>query len=89
VEPEVRFETAPGVQTQADWKHIGSWPLGDEMVELHPPIPVHVLQRLAGEGKVRPVLNVVDAGLRRVGETVEVRSLADCGFRVKAITRFG
>jgi transposase len=229
VEPEVRFETAPGVQTQADWKHIGSWPLGDEMVELHAmvavlghsrrpairmatcctrevsferlvrclddlggvpreiltdrdtvfwisasgtlspewvdlcgllgtvprlcrpyrpktkgkvervnreieesflawltgevlpprptildydhlaerwieervlprrhrttqrivgeawaeerrlltPIPVHVLQRLAGESEVRPVLNVVDAGLRRAGETVEVRSLAD------------
>jgi transposase len=229
VEPEVRFETAPGVQTQADWKHIGSWPLGDEMVELHAmvavlghsrrpairmatcctrevsferlvrclddlggvtreiltdrdtvfwisasgtlspewvdlcgllgtvprlcrpyrpktkgkvervnreieesflawltgevlpprptildydqlaerwieervlprrhrttqrvvgeawaeerrlltPIPVHVLQRLAGEGEVRPILNVVDAGLRRAGETVEVRPLAD------------
>jgi hypothetical protein len=26
---------------------------------------------------VRPVLNVVDAGLRRAGETVEVRPLAD------------
>ncbi len=229
VEPEVRFETAPGVQTQADWKHIGSWPLGDEMVELHAmvavlghsrrpairmatcctrevsferlarclddlggvtreiltdrdtvfwisatstlspewvdlcgllgtvprlcrayrpqtkgkvervnreieqsflawltgavlpprptildydrlaerwieervlprrhrttqrivgeawaeerrlltPVPTHVLQRLAGEGEVRPVLNVVDAGLRRAGETVEVRPLAD------------
>jgi hypothetical protein len=36
-----------------------------------------VLQRLAGEGEVRPVLNVVDAGLRRAGETVEVRPLAD------------
>jgi transposase len=40
VEPEVRFETAPGVQTQADWKHIGSWPLGDEMVELHAMVAV-------------------------------------------------
>ena len=229
VEPEVRFETAPGMQTQGDWKHIGSWPLGDEMVELHAmvavlghsrrpairmatcctrevsferlvrclddlggvtreiltdrdtvfwisasstlspewvdlcgllgtvprlcrayrpqtkgkvervnreieqsflawltgavlpprptildydrlaerwieervlprrhrttqrivgeawveerrlltPVPTHVLQRLAGEGEVRPVLNVVDAGLRRAGETVEVRPLAD------------
>jgi transposase len=40
VEPEVRFETAPGVQTQADWKHPGSWPLGDEMVELHAMVAV-------------------------------------------------
>jgi transposase len=43
VEPEVRFETAPGVQTQADWKHIGSWPLGDEMVELHPRVSISPL----------------------------------------------
>jgi transposase len=41
------------------------------------PIPVHVLQRLAGEGEVRPVLDIVDAVLRRAGETVEVRPLAD------------
>ena len=34
-DPEVRFETAPGVQTQADWAHVGLFPLGDEMVELH------------------------------------------------------
>jgi transposase len=41
------------------------------------PVPAHVLQRLAGEGEVRPVLNVVDDGLRRAGETVDVRPLAD------------
>lgn len=34
VEVEVRFETAPGVQTQIDWTELGAWPLGDEMVEL-------------------------------------------------------
>jgi len=34
-DPEVRFETAPGVQTQADWAHLGLFPLGDEMAELH------------------------------------------------------
>ena len=33
-EPELRFETDPGVQVQADWAHLGPWPLGDEMVEL-------------------------------------------------------
>ena len=34
-EPEVRFETAAGVQTQIDWKHLGAWPLGEEVVPLH------------------------------------------------------
>jgi transposase len=33
-DPEIRFETEPGVQTQADWAEMGLWPLGKEMVEL-------------------------------------------------------
>ena len=33
-EPELRFETDPGVQVQADWAHLGPWPLGEAMVEL-------------------------------------------------------
>ena len=33
-DPEIRFETGPGLQTQADWAHLGPWPLGTEMVEL-------------------------------------------------------
>src|SRR5687767_4789449 len=37
-EPEIRFETDPGVQLQADWAHADLWPLdtgrGSEMVEL-------------------------------------------------------
>lgn len=33
-EPEVRFETDPGVQTQMDWTELGLWPLADAMVEL-------------------------------------------------------
>lgn len=28
-EPEVRFETDPGHQTQGDWTSCGTWPLGD------------------------------------------------------------
>jgi len=32
--PEIRFETDPGLQTQADWALVGAWPLGDELVEL-------------------------------------------------------
>jgi transposase len=34
-DPEIRFETDPGLQTQADWALIGAWPLGDELIELN------------------------------------------------------
>lgn len=34
-DPEIRFETGPGVQTQADWADMGLWPVGREMAELH------------------------------------------------------
>lgn len=33
-DPEIRFETGPGEQTNADWAELGPWPLGTEMVEL-------------------------------------------------------
>jgi tetratricopeptide (TPR) repeat protein len=33
-EPVVRFETAPGIQVQADWGHLGVWPLEDGVTEL-------------------------------------------------------
>src|SRR5215467_16139676 len=33
-DPEIRFETDPGVQTQADWAGMGPLPLGDQLVEL-------------------------------------------------------
>ena len=33
-DPEIRFETDPGQQTQADWACLGAWPLGSGMVEL-------------------------------------------------------
>jgi transposase len=34
VEPEVRFETDPGVQIQMDWAHFGLLPLEDALVDL-------------------------------------------------------
>jgi transposase len=34
-EPEVRFETGPGIQIQGDWTDCGTWPLGDGAAELH------------------------------------------------------
>ena len=33
-DPEIRFETASGQQTQADWAHLGVWPLHDTRTEL-------------------------------------------------------
>ncbi len=30
-DPEIRFETGPGEQTQADWAELGPWPLGTEI----------------------------------------------------------
>ena len=35
VDPEIRFETAPGRQAQADWAHLGLWPLGERLVQLY------------------------------------------------------
>lgn len=33
-DPEIRFETHPGEQTQADWAEMGIWPLGRDRAEL-------------------------------------------------------
>jgi transposase len=33
-DPEIRFETHPGLQTQADWAILGTWPLDGTVVEL-------------------------------------------------------
>jgi len=35
IDPEVRFETDPGEQTQVDWADLGVFPLGRESVELY------------------------------------------------------
>ena len=34
-EPELRFETGPGIQTQGDWTDCGSWPLGEGSASLY------------------------------------------------------
>lgn len=34
-EPEIRFETGPGIQTQGDWTDCGTWPLGDGSASLY------------------------------------------------------
>jgi transposase len=39
-DPEVRFETDPGQQVQADWAQLGPWPLGGARVELYAMVTV-------------------------------------------------
>jgi transposase len=34
-EPELRFETGPGIQTQGDWTDCGVWPLGEGTATLY------------------------------------------------------
>jgi transposase len=34
-EPELRFETGPGIQTQGDWTDCGVWPLAEGAIELY------------------------------------------------------
>ena len=72
VEPEIRFETAPGIQTQADWKDLGSWPLGDEMVELHAMVAV------LGHSR-RPGIRMATSKTREVSFERLVRCLDDLG----------
>jgi transposase len=72
VELEVRFETTPGVQTQADWKDLGCWPLGEEMVELHDIVAV------LGHSR-RPAIRVATPKTCEVSFERLVRCLDDVG----------
>jgi len=71
-EPEVRFETLPGVQVQADWKHLGRWPLGDELVELHAMVAVLGHSRM-------PAIRIAASCTRQVSFERLVRCLDDLG----------
>jgi transposase len=71
-EPEVRFETLPGVQTQADWKHLGRWPLGDGLVELH------AMVAILGHSR-RPAMRIAASCTREVSFERLVRCLDDLG----------
>jgi transposase len=44
-DPEIRFETGPGLQTQADWAKLGLFPLGEQMVELRAMVAILGLSR--------------------------------------------
>ncbi len=47
-EPEVRFETGPGIQTQGDWTDCGTWPLGDGSAELYAFVAILGASRMVG-----------------------------------------
>ncbi len=68
----VRFETAPGVQLQVDWKHLGSWPVGEEMVELH------ALVAILGHSRM-PAVRVARQCIQPVTFERLVRCLEDLG----------
>ena len=71
-EPEVRFETLPGVQTQADWKHLGRWPLGEDLVELHAMVAILGSSRM-------PAIRIASSCTREVSFERLVRCLDDLG----------
>lgn len=68
----MRFETLPGVQTQADWKQIGSWPLGEELVELH------AMVAILGHSRM-PAIRIAASCTREVSFDRLVRCLDDLG----------
>ena len=75
-DPEIRFETAPGQQTQADWAHVGVWPLHDGQAELFAMVAV------LGQSR-RPAIRFA---LDRKRETT-LRRLVQCCADLGGVTR--
>lgn len=71
-DPVMRFETQAGVQIQADWKHLGIWPLGDEMAELH------AMVAILGHSR-RPAIRIAASCTRDVSFERLVHCLNDLG----------
>ncbi len=71
-DPEIRFETDPGVQTQADWAHVGVWPLADGRVELHAMVAILGCSRA-------PAIRFATDCTRRTSFERLVRCLDDLG----------
>src|SRR5712691_6255497 len=57
-EPEIRFETGPGIQTQGDWTDCGTWPLGAATATLYAFVAILGSSRMPavrfGTDKTRP-----------------------------------
>jgi len=71
-DPEIRFETGPGLQTQADWAHLGLWQLGDEMVQLCAMVAILGFSRA-------PAIRFATDTTRETGFRALVRCLDDLG----------
>jgi transposase len=77
-EPNIRFETGSGVQTQADWADLGLWPLGEQMVELHAMVAVLGCSR-------RPAIRMATDETRPTTFERLVRCVDDLGGATKEI----
>ncbi len=71
-EPEIRFETDPGIQVQIDWTTLGHWTLGTEMVELKALVAIlgfsrMVAIRLATDQKRAVTLSLIPFLLHELG----------------------
>lgn len=71
-DPEIRFETGPGLQTQADWAHLGLWQLGDEMVQLYAMVSILGFSRA-------PAIRFATDTTRETSFRALVRCLDDLG----------
>ena len=87
-DPQVRFETDPGVQTQMDWAEMGPWPLGEETRELKVLVGVLASSRVVSfrfaTDKTRPTsLRLATAVLASLGgTTTEILTDRDPAFVV-------
>ena len=67
-DPEIRFETGPGLQTQADWARLGLFPLGEQMVELSAMVAILGLSRT-------PAIRFATDYLRRGGNPILLQQI--------------
>ena len=84
-EPEIRFETGPGIQTQGDWTDCGVWPLGDGSATLYafvailgcsPMAAVRFATDKTGDNSCHKAPELVrprDASGRRLGRAVHLK----------------
>jgi transposase len=77
-EPLVRFETDPGMQTQADWAQLGVWPLHDGVTELSALVAILGCSRA-------PAIHFATDRTRATTFTCLVRCLDDLGGTTREI----
>jgi transposase len=71
-DPEIRFETDPGVQVQMDWTTLGRWPLSTELVELKALVAILGFSRMVA-------VTIATDQTRKTTLSLVPRVLADLG----------